>query len=283
VPTVQRDRWQFDVSCTGPQDGEPVLLLHGFPQGADAWAGAATELARKGYHAIAPDQRGYSPGARPVGAAAYRVRELVADALAVVDALVGPDARVHVVGHDLGALVAWSLAARFPDRVRTLTAVSVPPAAAYRRAVLSTRQAFASWYVLAFAVPGLAEWVLAPRRRSAPLARVLRRTGQQPAAAERDAARMAEPGALHAALNWYRGMYAARGASPEPPVRVPAQLVWSSGEGPVTRAAAELAHRYVAGPFRYVELCGASHWIPDEAPGALAELVIEFSTLEPYC
>ena len=270
MPTVERDRWRFDVSCTGPEDGEPVLLLHGFPQGADTWAGVAAVLAGEGYRAIAPDQRGYSPGARPTEAVAYRVRELVADALAVVDALVEPGARVHVVGHDLGALVAWSLAARSPDRVRTLTAVSVPPAAAYRRAVLSTRQAFASWYVLAFAVPGLAEWVLAPRR-SVPLARVLRRTGQRPAAAERDAARMAEPGALHAALNWYRGM----AARPEPPVRVPAQLVWSSGEGPVTRPAAELASRYVAGPFRYVELCGVSHWIPDEAPEALAELVIE--------
>jgi pimeloyl-ACP methyl ester carboxylesterase len=271
---VQRGSWRFDVSCTGPADGEPVLLLHGFPQGADTWAGVAAVLAGAGYRAIAPDQRGYSPGARPSGAGAYRMREFVADALAVVDALAEPGARLHLVGHDLGALVAWSLAARCPERVRTLTAVSVPPAAAYRRAVLSTRQAFASWYVLAFAVPGLAEWVLAPRR-SVPLARVLRRTGQRPAAAERDAARMAEPGALHAALNWYRGMYGGRGAPPEPPVRVPAQLVWSSGEGPVTRAAAELAVRYVAGPFRYVELCGVSHWIPDEAPETLAELVIE--------
>ena len=274
MPTVERDRWRFDVSCTGPEDGEAVLLLHGFPQGADVWARVAAALAGEGYRAIAPDQRGYSPGARPTGAGAYRVRELVADALAVVDALVEPGARAHVVGHDLGALVAWSLAARHPDRVRTLTAVSVPPAAAYRHAVVSSRQALASWYVLAFAVPGLAERVLAPRR-CAPLALALRRAGQGSAPAERDAARMAEPGALHCALNWYRGMLAGSAGTPEPPVRVPAQLVWSSGEGPVTRPAAELAHRYVAGPFRYVELCGVSHWIPDEAPETLAELVIE--------
>ena len=215
MPTVERDRWRFDVSCTGPEDGEAVLLLHGFPQGADVWARVAAALAGEGYRAIAPDQRGYSPGARPTGAGAYRVRELVADALAVVDALVEPGARAHVVGHDLGALVAWSLAARHPDRVRTLTAVSVPPAASL------------------------------------------------------------SAGALHCALNWYRGMLAGSAGTPEPPVRVPAQLVWSSGEGPVTRPAAELAHRYVAGPFRYVELCGVSHWIPDEAPETLAELVIE--------
>jgi pimeloyl-ACP methyl ester carboxylesterase len=274
VPNVQREGWRFDVSCTGQQDGEPVLLLHGFPQGADTWAGVAAALAGEGYRAIAPDQRGYSPGARPTGAGAYRVRELVADALAVVDALVEPGAPVHVVGHDLGALVAWSLAARHPDRVRTLTAVSVPPAAAYRRAVVSSRQALASWYVLAFAVPGLAERLLAPRR-GALLARLLRRAGQLPAAAEREAARMAEHGALVAALNWYRGLLAGSRDGPEPPVRVPAQLVWSSGEGPVTRAAAELASRYVAGPFRYVELCGVNHWIPDEAPDTLAELVVE--------
>jgi pimeloyl-ACP methyl ester carboxylesterase len=274
VPTAQREGWRFDVSCTGPEDGEPVLLLHGFPQGADTWAGVAAVLAGQGYRAIAPDQRGYSVGARPTAVGGYRMPELVADALAVADALVEPGAPVHVVGHDLGALVAWSLAARHPERVRTLTAVSVPPPAAYRRAVVSSRQALASWYVLAFAVPGLAERVLAPRR-CAPLALLLRRTGQRAAPAERDAARLAEPGALHAALNWYRGMLAGSGDAPEPPVRVPAQLVWSSGDGPVTRAAAELASRYVAGPFRYVELCGLSHWIPDEAPEALAELVLE--------
>ncbi len=275
--TATRDGLVFDVHVHGPPGGDPVLLLHGFPQRGDSWDPVAEALAASGYRTIAPDQRGYSPRARPRGRRAYGLGVLVDDALAVVDELVGPAGRVHVVGHDWGAAVAWRLAARHPDRVRTLTAVSVPPAAAYLRSLVTTRQGLASWYVYAFQLPWVPERVLGAGGRpfSSRFAGMLRRTGQPRAVAERDAAGLADPAALTGALNWYRGMFAERPGPRDPRVQVPTLFVWSDGDTALTRQSTELVHQHVAGPFRYAELRGVSHWIPDEAPDLLAELLLE--------
>nr|WP_252435473.1 alpha/beta fold hydrolase [Pseudonocardia humida] len=279
--TVTRGDLTFDVVEHGPADGDPVLLLHGFPQRASSWAGVASRLAGRGFRCVAPDQRGYSPGARPAGARAYAIDELVADALAVLDDVVGPDGRAHVVGHDWGAAVAWALAGRHPGRLRSLTAVSVPPPAAMLRAMRRGRQALASWYMLAFQVPGLAERALGADGKpfSPRLVATLRRSGQSAAAAERDAAAMAEDGALTAALNWYRAIRFSRGTPGR--IRVPTLYVWSDGDTAITRDAAQLADRYVAAPFRFVELRGVSHWIPDEAPDQLTELIAEHLAAHP--
>jgi pimeloyl-ACP methyl ester carboxylesterase len=277
VRTAGRDGLTFDVHELGPPDGDPVLLLHGFPQRGDSWHPVATRLAERGYRTIAPDQRGYSPRARPAGRDAYRLGEMVADALAVVDALVGPAARVHLVGHDWGAAVAWRLAAQHGDRLRTLTAVSVPPPAAYLRSLVTTRQGLASWYLYAFQLPWLPERLLGAK--GGPFSRrfvaALRRTGQSKAAAQRDAAGLADPSALRAAINWYRGMFSGPPGAADPPVRVPTLFVWSDGDTALTRQSTALVRGYVAGPFRYAELLGVSHWIPDEAPDQLAELVLD--------
>jgi pimeloyl-ACP methyl ester carboxylesterase len=107
----------LDVSVDGPSDGTAVLLLHGFPQNATEWHRVVPALHAAGLGTIAPDQRGYSAGARPAEVEAYVMKECVADAVALLDAL--DVDRVHVVGHDWGAVVAWRLAADFPDRVHT--------------------------------------------------------------------------------------------------------------------------------------------------------------------
>jgi pimeloyl-ACP methyl ester carboxylesterase len=205
---------------------------------------------------------------------AYTTDELVADALAVLDDVVGPTGRAHVVGHDWGAMVGWRLAANHPDRVRTLSAVSVPPPAALLRAMRTSRQALASWYVLAFQPPGLAERVFRAGGRpfSPRLVGLLESAGQSRAAAERDAAGLADDAALTAALNWYRASRFTR-VGDDPAVRVPTLFVWSAGDTAITREAELRADRYVEAPFRFVELRGVSHWIPDEAPGELADLV----------
>src|SRR3954453_20172536 len=114
----------FDVSAGGPDGGEAVLLLHSFPQHSGEWAAVTPLLHAAGLRTYALNQRGTSPGARPAAVADYRIAECALDAAAVLDAL-GVE-RAHVVGHDWGAICAWHLALRHPDRVRTLTAVSVP-------------------------------------------------------------------------------------------------------------------------------------------------------------
>ena len=114
----------FDVTATGPEGGQVVILLHGFPQTSACWRHVVPVLADAGYRVLAPDQRGYSPGARPEGVAAYHSAELTADVLGIADA-VGVE-RFHLVGHDWGASIAWQLAARHGDRLLTVTPISVP-------------------------------------------------------------------------------------------------------------------------------------------------------------
>jgi pimeloyl-ACP methyl ester carboxylesterase len=271
VLTATRDDLRFDVHEWGPADGEPVLLLHGFPQSGGAWDQVAQRLAAAGYRCVAPDQRGYSTGARPPQRRDYVVSELVADAVAVIDEVVGVGVPVHVVGHDWGAAVAWTLAARHPDRVRTLTAVSVPPPGAFLRALLTSRQGLASWYMYFFQLPWLPERLLGSPAR---VAVMLRRIGQGREAARRDAAFMAEPGRLTAALNWYRAMFLAPPAK-DPKVAAPTRFVWSDHDDALTRQCTLHAADHVAGPYEFVELRGLSHWIPDEAPDVLAGIIVE--------
>ncbi|MHA6796294.1 alpha/beta fold hydrolase [Pseudonocardia bannensis] len=280
--TVTRDGLVFDVREAGPPDGDPVLLLHGFPQRADSWDAVVPALTERGYRTLAMDQRGYSPGARPRGRRAYRMAELVADTAAVIDSLGG--GRVHLVGHDWGAAVAWQVAIEHPERIRSLTALSVPPPEAFLRAMVTSRQALASWYMAFFQLPWVPERLLGPRpgqARSDRFVRVLRAGGQGAAAAERDATAMAAPGALTGGLNWYRAIPLSLAGRDTRPVTRPTLFVWSDGDIAITRAGVARAARYVTGPYRQVELPGVSHWIPDEVPGELAALLLEHLAAHP--
>jgi pimeloyl-ACP methyl ester carboxylesterase len=285
VQTVTRDGLVFDLTTAGTPGGEPVVLLHGFPQSARCWAAVTPALAAAGLRTVAPDQRGYSPRARPTGRAAYRLAELVADAAAVVEVALAEAGRprAHVVGHDWGAVVAWALAGYRPELVRTVTAVSGPPPGALAAALHRPRQLLASWYIAVFAVPGLVERLFAAPDGapwSPALVRMLVRSGLPRALAERDAARMADPAALAAALTWYRAIPLV-GLGPVPRATAPALFVWSDRDTALTRDAAERAPAHVAGPFRYVELRGVSHWVPDVAPDALAELLLDHLVAHP--
>jgi pimeloyl-ACP methyl ester carboxylesterase len=125
--------FQFTVDLAGPTSGPPVLLLHGFPQTRHMWAHQLHALATAGFRAVAPDQRGYSAGARPLGVESYTSDLLMADALALMD--ICGARRFHLVGHDWGGQLAWLIAAAHPDRVATLTMLSRPHPAAFARAM----------------------------------------------------------------------------------------------------------------------------------------------------
>src|SRR6478752_1382429 len=149
----------FDVRVDGPADGRPVLLLHGFPETSLSWAAVTPLLTAAGLRVYAPDQLGYSPGARPDEVGAYSMPNLAQVTADLMTALDLP--RAHVVGHDWGANVAWALAAWHPDRVRTLTAVSVPHPAAYTAAFRADpEQKERSAYIRLFWQAGKAEVVL---------------------------------------------------------------------------------------------------------------------------
>jgi len=269
VDSFRRGDMVFDVTDGGPPDGEPVVLLHGFPQDRTAFDRMAPALHTAGLRTLAPDQRGYSPGARPVGRSHYRVREAVGDVLAMLDAA-GLE-RAHVVGHDWGGAVAWAMAAWHPDRVRTLTALSTPHPAALQRAVLHSDQGLRSWYVGFFQLPLLPERLLLAGG-GAPLRRMLSRGQLSPDAVDRYVARMREPGALSAALGWYRAIpWSTR--EPVGTVRVPTLHVWSTGDAFLGRAATEATRDFVDARYSLEVLQNVPHWIPELAADRTAELV----------
>jgi pimeloyl-ACP methyl ester carboxylesterase len=272
---VHRDGLTFDVRRGGPPGGEPVLLLHGFPQTAAMWDTVAAGLHQRGYRTVAPNQRGYSPGARPPGVRPYRLPELVEDAAAVVDEAAGGP--VHVVGHDWGGTVAWMLAASHPELVRTLITISGPHPGAYLRSAVRTRQALASWYFPVFGVPGLVERVLDPgteagRRR---FVRLLGLAGHEPADAERDAALLGRDG-LAGGLAWYRAasLVSLRRLR-RSKVSAPTLLLWGDLDKAVLRQSIEMSAGYATGPCRLEVLPGVSHWAPDQAPDRLVPLIAD--------
>lgn len=246
----------FDAVEAGPPDGPLVLLLHGFPQSGAEWRHLQPVLAGRGLRVVAPDQRGYSPGARPDGVEAYHVDHLVADVVAMADMLGAR--RFHLIGHDWGGVVAWAVAARHPDRLLTLTSVSTPHPLALLAAIGSpdSDQAQRSSYIQVLQQPDIAERLL------------VERFGEYVAPVLREGA------GLTAALNWYRALDVASLAGVST-VTVPTLYVWSDGDFALGRDAAEWTAQYVSAPYRFVELPGVSHWIPEEAPDALAEVVVE--------
>lgn len=268
ITEFSRGELRFPVADSGPADGAPVVLLHGFPQNSTSWQPVAARLNAAGYRTLAPDQRGYCPGASPAGRRNYRIGELAGDIVALIEqAGLGP---VHLVGHDWGAAVAWAVAATRPELLRSLTAVSVPHPAAFQLSMLSSSQLLKSWYMFVFQLPWLPERML---HRS--MADNLEKTGQSPEAALRDSRLLQQGQTATTALNWYRALpFAMTDAGwLRRPITVPTLQVWSDGDTAVGRRGHELSRRFVDAPWQLVTLPGVSHWIPDEAPDALAQLI----------
>ncbi|HOF63459.1 MAG TPA: alpha/beta fold hydrolase [Dermatophilaceae bacterium] len=283
MATFEHDGLTFDVIEGGPSDGPPVVLLHGFPQDATSWSSVADRLHAAGVRTLAPDQRGYSPRARPTGTEAYAGRHLVADVIALLDN--AGLARAHIVGHDWGGAVAWQFAIRHPERVASLTVLSTPHPDAFARALRTPDQARRSWYMLAFQLPWLPERLMARG-----FARRLSKTGMPPAFADQYARRFARPGDLTGPMSWYRaaverpgrGTRRAREQAPVLPKReggrhtvsVPTTYVWGRDDFALGREAAEHTGAHVSGDYRFVELA-AGHWLPETHPDEIAREVLD--------
>lgn len=267
LTTLRRGHLVFDVHDAGPEDGPPVVLLHGFPEDSSSWSRVVPALHEAGLRTVALDQRGYSPGARPRPRVAYRLENLVGDVLHLIDRT-GP---AHVVGHDWGGAVAWALASRSPGSVRSLIVLSTPHPAALMRSLRHSDQLLRSLYVGLFQVPALPEALL---RVSLP--RLLERSGLPREDALRYTARMREPGALRGGLNWYRALPLSRESVGD--VRVPTTFVWGARDVALGRWSAEETESYVRAPYRFVEL-DAGHWLPEVQPEEVVAAVVDRAAL----
>lgn len=269
--SFSNENFRFLARDQGPLTGTPVLLLHGWPQDGTAWEEVARHLNVYGYRTFAPDLRGVDPAANPKTRRAYAAAELRADVEAMVTQIGQP---VHLVGHDWGAALAWSVATHQPELLRSLTAVSVPHPTTFARSMLTSTQGLKSWYMGFFQLPWAPEAVLGSHRL---MVGALMATGQTAEFAHRDSKRNRKGSARRGGLNWYRGavINAFDHGTPTP---VPVLQVWGSEDAAVARRTIERTRVHAAGPYLLRVLHGANHWIPDQEPAELArELISHFA------
>ena len=259
---IEANGLRFETLVAGPEDGEAVILLHGYPQSAASWRETMEWLAGRGYRAIAPNLRGYSPGANPSDASEYRMTDLVTDVIGIADAR-GVD-RFHLVGHDWGGALAWSVAGEYPGRLLSLTSISTPHSAAMLEAMRNSTQSLRSIYMGFFRIPRVPEAVM-QFANYGQLGLSLRATGLPSASWKRDSQQLRRVG-MRGPLNWYRG--ATKGLRPRK-ISVPTLYIWGRRDPFLGRKAAMLTAKYVTGPYRFEEF-KAGHWIPRQQHGRAA-------------
>jgi pimeloyl-ACP methyl ester carboxylesterase len=267
--SIPTEAGSFDAIAAGPEDGRPVLLLHGFPEAAVEWEHQVATLGVLGFRAVAPDQRGYSPGVRPEPAADYSIDHLVGDVVAITEALGWP--KFDLVGHDWGGAVAWWTADGHPDRLRSLAVVSTPHPAALAEAMKTDEdQHLRSRYMTEWRQTRITE-----RRMLENDARALRDMFERrvsPSKVDDYVQRLSEPGALTAALNWYRG---GRPGGKIGKIAVPTLYIWSTEDVSFGSTAALDTANWVTGPYRFEMLEDVTHWAPEEAPEVVTSLLVE--------
>ncbi len=263
--TLQVNGIVMNVLIAG--EGPAVLLVHGFPDTHEVWRQQIGPLVEAGYKVIAPDTRGCGASTMSPRVKDYRIDNLVADLLGLLDVLAID--QVRLVAHDWGALQAWHFALRHPERVERYVALSVGHPTAYGKGGLV--QKLKGYYILLMQLPGLTEWLL--RAGDWWLFRLISHFPQEFPFWK---AQLGKPGRLTAGINYYRanpGMILAR---EWPSARVPVLGVWSSGDLFLAEGQMIGSERYVRGPWRYARIDNANHWLQLDAPEAFNALLLDY-------
>jgi pimeloyl-ACP methyl ester carboxylesterase len=285
--TVRSNRVDLHCVTAGPDDGDLVLLLHGFPEFWYSWKHQLPALVDAGYRVVAPDLRGYNRSGKPDGVAAYRVSELIADVAGLVDHYRrGDDERANVVGHDWGGLLAWYVAAERPDVVDRLVVLNAPHPNRFERQLRSSfSQLRKSWYVFYFQLPGLPEFGF--RWNDYAVVESLLREETRPGAftdedVERYKSALATPGTVTAALNYYRALgrqrvrqYLVGDGVDERPIDAPTMLVWGDDDHALDVELTQSNEQWVES-IRVERIAGASHWVQFDAKERVNELLVDF-------
>lgn len=268
---IRANSMEFRARIAGfdNRGGEGVILLHGFPETSIMWAPLLERLRQAGYRAVAFDQRGYSPGARPFAQNDYTKGKIATDVLAIADA--AGFERFHVIGHDFGGAIAWTVADRYPQRVMSLTSLSMPHPLALAKALeASDSQLRRSSYALVYQVPVLPELILGFNQ--AAVLKRLKWQGHPREQVEEYQRVFGEPGALRATLNWYRA-FEFRSLDPVGKVRPPTLFIWGREDEAFGRVAANKTVNYMDGAYRF-HAVGAGHQLMLEVPGLVSKDVL---------
>jgi pimeloyl-ACP methyl ester carboxylesterase len=276
-----RSGFTFTVDTAGPAGGALVLLLHGFPESRHSWRAALPALAEAGYRAVAPDQRGYSPGARPDPAdlSNYAFDRLIADAIDVADAAGVAGKRFHLVGHDWGGQVAWGVAGRHPGRLASLTVLSRPHPSSFRRALLKEDgdQKHRSRHHRAFLDSETGRMLLEDNGRR--LRERLAEQGVPETAIDEHMSVLGSPEAIEATLAWYRsnkGLAADIGK-----IAVPTLYIWGDNDATVGPDAAQGTAEFVDAAYGLEVLPGVGHFVMDQAARKATDLMLAHIARHP--
>jgi len=260
------------TALAGPDDGDPVFLLHGFPDAWFGWKAQIVPLAASGYRVIVPDQRGYNLSDKPKGVASYKMAILVEDILGLADAL-GHD-RFHLGGHDFGAIVSWSLAMHHPERIKSLAIANVPhPAVMGNYLRTHLKQMLKSWYAFFFQIPGLPEWTVRANNWRFLISAMPDDFTEE----ERDRYREAwnQPGAISGMINWYRALIQQRGQlTRSPKIQMPTLVLWGQQDPHISYEMAPLSVDFCENG-RLVTFEDATHWVMHDKPAEVSQNLIE--------
>ena len=275
------------VVFAGPENGKPLILLHGFPEFWRGWLKQIEPLANAGYHVIVPDQRGYNLSDKPKGVSAYHIDILAQDVIGLIDTV--SREKAIVVGHDWGAAVAWHLATRYPERVEKLGILNVPqPAVMIQTLRSSFAQLRKSWYMFFFQIPWLPEWGLG-RKNAQGLAALLRRSGKPGTFTDEDLEEYHnawnQPGALTAMIHWYRSALRSgfgngvKESQVLPRITVPTLMLWGKQDVALSYEMAQPS----------IDLCDdgtlvfyedATHWVQHNKADEVNKQLLRFLDLK---
>lgn len=261
-------------------EGPLVVLLHGFPQFWYMWRFQIPALAGAGFRVVAPDMRGYNLSEKPRGVSSYRVELLARDVERLI--LACGEESAMVVGHDWGAAVAWVTAMMYPERVKRLGILNVPHPERFARGLLRPAQLLRSSYMFFFQIPRLPEKGLVVGD-FASLRYALRNEQMHPGAftdedIERYVEALARPGALTAALNYYRALFRRNPLKARALLRrieAPVMVIWGERDRYLGKELAEPDPTWVPN-LRVERLPDASHFVAEDRPDEVNSLLIGF-------
>ena len=266
-----------------------VILLHGFPEFWYSWKKQLDALSGS-FHVVAPDMRGYNLSDKPARVEDYKIDELVADVVGLIDHFGAKQAAV--VGHDWGAGVAWAVAQKHPERVSKLAVLQVPIAAAWRDN-MSLRQLLRSWYMFFFQIPWLPEWLISRQDFRAIERTFTEKLGRKNSFTAEDVARYKDaarqPGALTGAINYYRAnvfdrLFARKqqgdANKSNGRVRVPTLFIFGEQDFAILPATVRGLDKYIEAYYHEVRIPDSGHWVQNEAPAEVNAALLEFLKLE---
>lgn len=262
----------------GPEDGPPVVLLHGFPEFWYGWRSQIPALAEAGYRVVVPDQRGYNLSSKPKGIRHYDIDRLARDVIAMCDAL--GYKQVNLAGHDWGAAVAWWVAMHYPSRVKRLAILNVPHPYVMLQNILRNRhQRHKSWYIFFFQLPFLPELLLKSSGHRRAL-RLLENSGLPGSFLPRDLSfyqqAWSQPRTWTGMVNWYRAIRRrARGKIPATKLQAPVLIIWGKQDAALEAVMAAQSLAYCQnGRLEYV--AEATHWVQHDKAEKVNRWLLNF-------